>query len=525
LASQSGSANPYSSQYQYDVQPSSRSVFAQGDYILLYPVFDNFSTSRKLVGILLSDSYWRLHFDQILPPNAKGVIAVLENNANQSFTYQLDGPDATYLGEGDLHDEAFDHMQVSADVTKFLSTYASAETEGFTAVPLTEEGVRYSLRVYPSQDMKNDFVTNQPAIFSLIVAMVFVFTSGVFFIYNVLVERRQKIVLDRAVKSTAVVSSLFPENVKEQLLNEGEEERDQKVSWRVSDRKQAQNSAIAMMSESRPKGKPIADRFENTTIMFADIAGFTSWSSEREPEHVFELLETLYGAFDALALARSVFKVETIGDCYLAITGVPKPQPDHAIRMVKFARDCMHKVKDLIHSLAESLGDDTQNLSFRVGLHSGSVTAGVLRGDKSRFQLFGDTVNTAALMESHGIKGCIHVSQSTADEIVLAGKPGWIVPRQDKIKAKGKGELQTYFMAERFMNVKAGKSVDTTASMSTPSLGGDSSHGEMYEGRDDHFPVTASYSTYIAFDAGVGPGSNGTAGNIARVEETVVINT
>jgi class 3 adenylate cyclase len=400
--------------------------------------------------------YWRLHLEQVLPPNAKGIIVVLENNVNQSFTYQLDGPDVTYLGEGDLHDEAFDHMQVSADVSKFLSTYASPETEGFTAVPLTGEGVQYSLRVYPSQDMKDDFVTNEPVIFALIVAMVFVFTSVVFFVYNVLVERRQKVVMDRAVKSAAVVSSLFPENVKEQLINyEGVEEakQDQRFSsWRVSERKRDQNSsAVAIMSETRPKGKPIADRFENTTIMFADIAGFTSWSSAREPEHVFELLETLYGAFDALALARDVFKVETIGDCYLAITGVPKPQPDHAIRMVKFARDCMHKVNELVDYLAESLGDDTRTLSFRVGLHSGSVTAGVLRGDKSRFQLFGDTVNTASRMESLGIKGRIQVSQSTADEIVQAGKQAWIIPRQDKIKAKGKGELQTYFMDERFM--------------------------------------------------------------------------
>jgi hypothetical protein len=160
---------------------------------LFYPVFDNFSTSRKVAGVLLSDIYWRLYFDDILPPNAKGVIAVLENNENQTFTYQLDGPDVTYLGEGDLHDEAFNHMLVSADVTKFLSTYASVETQGFTAVPLTGEGVQYSLRVYPSQDMKDDFVTNEPVIFALIVAMVFVFTSVVFFIYNVLVERRQKL--------------------------------------------------------------------------------------------------------------------------------------------------------------------------------------------------------------------------------------------------------------------------------------------------------------------------------------------
>jgi class 3 adenylate cyclase len=132
----------------------------------------------------------------------------------------------------------------------------------------------------------------------------------------------------------------------------------------------------------------------------------------------------------------------------------------------------MYKVKDLVDSsLSESLGDDTRNLSFRVGLHSGSVTAGVLRGDKSRFQLFGDAVNTAARMESHGIKGRIQVSQSTADEIVQAGKQAWIVPRQDKINAKGKGELQTYFVDERSMKVKVGKSTTTgsTRTVSTPS--------------------------------------------------------
>jgi class 3 adenylate cyclase len=82
-------------------------------------------------------------------------------------------------------------------------------------------------------------------------------------------------------------------------------------------------------------------------------------------------------------------------------------------------------------------------------LHSGSVTGGVLRGQKSRFQLFGDTMNTAARMESNGKPGRIHVSQQTADELIGKGKASWITQREDKIVAKGKGELQTYWVTPR----------------------------------------------------------------------------
>jgi len=180
--------------------------------------------------------------------------------------------------------------------------------------------------------------------------------------------------------------------------------------------------------------------------MFADLAGFTKWSSTRTPVEVFELLEALYSAFDSLARSRRVFKVETIGDCYVAATGLPEPQDDHAARMCRFSYHCMKKTDILVHRLAESLGEDTSTLLLRVGLHSGSVTGGVLRGDKSRFQLFGDAMNTASRIESNGVPGKIHISQATADELTKAGKGRWLTERPDKIIAKGKGELTTYFV-------------------------------------------------------------------------------
>lgn len=162
--------------------------------------------------------------------------------------------------------------------------------------------------------------------------------------------------------------------------------------------------------------------------------------------------------------------------------------------MVKFARDCMLAMNKVTADLSDSLGQDTKDLGFRVGLHSGPTTAGVLRGHKGRFQLFGDTgihcsrsvsffscdfpkssssisyslfflvnaVNTASRMESNGVPGRIHVSESTADCLRAANKKQWLTPREDKITAKGKGEMQTYW-------VNPAKGLSPTMSVSTSS--------------------------------------------------------
>lgn len=114
--------------------------------------------------------------------------------------------------------------------------------------------------------------------------------------------------------------------------------------------------------------------------------------------------------------------------------------------MVKFSNECLSKMRNVVLSLVDTLGDDTANLAMRIGLHSGPVTGGVLRGQKSRFQLFGDTVNTASRMESNGMGGKIHVSQSTADELEKLGRSEWLVANDRKLPIKGKGEMQTYFV-------------------------------------------------------------------------------
>jgi class 3 adenylate cyclase len=104
---------------------------------------------------------------------------------------------------------------------------------------------------------------------------------------------------------------------------------------------------------------------------------------------------------------------------------------DHAIVMARFARDCNEKVVKVLCNLEMTLGPDTGELAMRFGMHSGPVTAGVLRGDRARFQLFGDTVNTAARVETSGKRGKIHISEQTASYIMAAGKSSWVTLRED----------------------------------------------------------------------------------------------
>jgi class 3 adenylate cyclase len=220
--------------------------------------------------------------------------------------------------------------------------------------------------------------------------MVFLLSLLLFYVYNVLVERRQRIVLNKAAHSTAIVSSLFPKQVRDRLLQEDDGPKaTQKSRMKSFLTGNQDHDSTHNNCESQ-----IADLFPHCTVLFADIAGFTAWSSTRGPEHVFMLLQSVYHEFDQIAKRRRVFKVETIGDCYLAVTGVPDPQPNHALIMARFAYDCNIRMNIVTKELDMSLGPDCSDLKMRFGMHSGPVTAGVLRGDRARFQLFGDTVNT-----------------------------------------------------------------------------------------------------------------------------------
>jgi class 3 adenylate cyclase len=163
--------------------------------------------------------------------------------------------------------------------------------------------------------------------------------------------------------------SLFPSTVRSRLYMEQQErqaeERPETTKTRLKNflnqGDEAHRMEIAELGEQfRGSGsRPIADLFPATTVLFADIATFTAWSSIRDPIQVFTFLETIYSAFDEIATKRGVFKVETIGDSYVAVAGLPEPRDDHAEVMVKFAADCREKFSVISRELEVCLGPDT----------------------------------------------------------------------------------------------------------------------------------------------------------------------
>jgi class 3 adenylate cyclase len=182
----------------------------------------------------------------------------------------------------------------------------------------------------------------------------------------------------------------------------------------------------------------IADAFPEVTVLFADLVDFTARSRDATPERVVQALNELFSAFDRLAQRQGLEKIKTIGDAYLVAGGLPQPRPDHTEAIAEMALAMQAEV-------AGRADPSGQPLQVRIGIDTGPVEAGVIGTSKFSYDLWGDTVNTASRMESHGVAGCIQVTERTYQRL----RNGYRFQRRGPIPVRGMGEMVTYFLVGR----------------------------------------------------------------------------
>ena len=179
----------------------------------------------------------------------------------------------------------------------------------------------------------------------------------------------------------------------------------------------------------------IADDFEATTVLFADIVDFTRYTETVSPQQLITLLNSIFTAFDDLSQKHRAEKIKTIGDAYMAVAGVPTRSPNHAVQMAAMALDMQQVI--MRHNR-----ETGQSLQIRIGLHSGPVVAGVIGKQKFSYDLWGDTVNTAARMESHGLPGEIQVTPTTHALL----KANFLFEERGTIEIKSKGPTKVFLL-------------------------------------------------------------------------------
>lgn len=182
----------------------------------------------------------------------------------------------------------------------------------------------------------------------------------------------------------------------------------------------------------------IADRYDDASILFADIAGFTERASDMTPVDLVRFLDRLYTTFDRLVDRHELEKIKTTGDSYMVVSGVPTPRPDHVEAIAELALDMSRATADLRDPRGSPV-------PLRMGIATGPVVAGVVGARKFFYDVWGDAVNVASRMESTDIEGRIQVPQNVFERL----KHAFILEERGEIQIKGKGVMRTWYLVSR----------------------------------------------------------------------------
>ncbi|MFC5411721.1 adenylate/guanylate cyclase domain-containing protein [Larkinella bovis] len=242
---------------------------------------------------------------------------------------------------------------------------------------------------------------------------------------------------------------LLQEN--ERLVTEQNTMLEQKVQQRTEELQEAKQRSEELLlnilpsevvEELKQTGQSKPRRFERVTVLFTDIKNFTQMGEQLSPEDLVNEIDYYYRSFDAILSRFRIEKIKTIGDAYLCAGGLPVAYPDNPVEVVKAAiemRDFM------LHNQQDRVARGFRHFEFRIGIHTGPVVAGIVGVRKFAYDIWGDTVNTAARMEQHGEVGKINISDTTYQLV----KEHFQCNYRGKIAVKNKGDVDMYFAEER----------------------------------------------------------------------------
>jgi cytoskeletal protein RodZ len=295
--------------------------------VINYPVYKNL-TAIGVGGEPAGDIGASLNFEFRWEPVLSGILfdynapltVVVQNECGEAFTYTVSGAKAVYVGQGAIYDKSVDgYTPANTSYAGFDVLFAAHGGASIAA----ENSCSYKLSVYATSAFKKAYLGQNPGLYKGIVLGFFLVLVLIFIGFDCMIDRSTKHVIQAAERSDKIVRSLFPEAIRDRLYEDAirkeQQQRTDKNHWKNdgSTVVAAKHKLKTLLDEENPDSddvgnhdtEPIADFFPNCTVLFADLAGFTAWSSEREPTQVFTLLEQIYRVMDKVAKKLKVFKV------------------------------------------------------------------------------------------------------------------------------------------------------------------------------------------------------------------------